>query len=172
MLTADLWFWKRPLYQLSHNHYPLNERETLTLSIAGLNQVWASPFWMLQHLKVPNLAGQLSVISVKLGCIIIFYKKEWANLGIFFFIFVLFKHKFYRKHCRLQRDSNLGYPSRRQARWPLDHHHSPVFDFVYQHKLFVQSRRYDGNNNFEAKFYPINSFRKYILFSLFVAYCR
>ena len=90
MRTADLWFWKRPLYQLSHNHYPLNERETLTLSIAGLNQVWASPFWMLQHLKVPNLAGQLSVISVKLGCII-FYKKEWANLGIFFFIFVLFK---------------------------------------------------------------------------------
>ena len=22
--TADLWYWKRPLYQLSHNHCPIS----------------------------------------------------------------------------------------------------------------------------------------------------
>ena len=41
----------------------------------------------------------------------------------FLFIFVLFKHTFYRKNCRLQRDSNLDRWNRRQERWPLDHHH-------------------------------------------------
>ena len=39
------------------------------------------------------------------------------------FIFVLFKHAFYRNNCRLQRDSNSDHWSRGRARWPLDHHH-------------------------------------------------
>ena len=47
---------------------------------------------------------------------------KWTNPGHFLFIFVLFKHKFYRKNCRLQLDSNWDRRSIRQARWPLDHH--------------------------------------------------
>ena len=63
----------------------------------------------------------------------IFFLKKWPTPASFLFIFVLFKHKFYRKNCRLQQDSNLDHRSWRQARWPLDHHHSPyltVFDIV------------------------------------------
>ena len=41
----------------------------------------------------------------------------------FFFFFVLFKHKLYRKNCRLQWDSNSDRRNKRRARWPLDHHH-------------------------------------------------
>ena len=48
---------------------------------------------------------------------------KWANSGLFLLIFVLFKHKFYRKNCRLQRDSNSDHHRRWQARWPLNHHH-------------------------------------------------
>ena len=47
--------------------------------------------------------------------------KKWANA--FLFIFVLFKHKFYRTNCSRLQDSNLDWQSRRWARWPLDHHH-------------------------------------------------
>ena len=43
--------------------------------------------------------------------------------SLFCLFFVLFKHKFYRKNCRCQQDSNSESRSRRRARWPLDHHH-------------------------------------------------
>ena len=36
-----------------------------------------------------------------------FLKKNWTTPASFLFIFVLFRHKLYRKICRLQRDSNL-----------------------------------------------------------------
>ena len=49
--------------------------------------------------------------------------KEWAKPGLFLFIFVLFKHKFYRKNCRYQQDSNSDRRNRRRACWPLNHHH-------------------------------------------------
>ena len=53
---------------------------------------------------------------------------KWGNLGLFLFIFILFKQIFYRKNCWLQRDSNLN---RRWAHWPLDHHHhGPKLMFV------------------------------------------
>ena len=45
-----------------------------------------------------------------------------ANPGLFLFIFVLFNQHFTEK-CRLRRDLNWNCQSRRQARWPLDHHH-------------------------------------------------
>ena len=51
---------------------------------------------------------------------------------LFWFIFVLFKHKFYRKYRRLQWDSNSDRQSRRRARWPLDHHHGPFDNFFYK----------------------------------------
>ena len=41
--------------------------------------------------------------------------KKWSHPGP---PFVFFKHKFYRKNCRLQLDSNLDRRKRRRARWP------------------------------------------------------
>ena len=42
-----------------------------------------------------------------------------------FVYFRSFQTQHYRKNYRLQRDSNSDLRSRRQARWPLDHHHDP-----------------------------------------------
>ena len=51
------------------------------------------------------------------------------------FYFVLFKRKFYRKNCRLQRDSNSDCRSARQAHWPLDHHHiAGKYNFIIPFK--------------------------------------
>ena len=49
------------------------------------------------------------------GLFIYFYFL-WPTPASFLFIFVLFKHKFYRKNCRRQRDSNSDRLSRRRAR--------------------------------------------------------
>ena len=57
----------------------------------------------------------------------IFLYLKWANLGLFLVYFRSFQTQFYRKNCRLQQDSNLDRQSRRQARWPLDHHHGPTY---------------------------------------------
>ena len=57
-----------------------------------------------------------------------------ANPGHFLFIFVHFKHKFYRKNCRRQQDSNSDRRSSRQARWPLDHHHGRSSSF-FDHQM-------------------------------------
>ena len=64
---------------------------------------------------------------------------KWANFFSSFCSFSSFQHKFYRKNCRHQQDSNSNWQSRRRARWPLDHHHlgprrskkclSPTFSF-------------------------------------------
>ena len=55
--------------------------------------------------------------------------------GLFLFIFVLFKHKFYM----LQRDLNSGRWSRRWASWPLDHHHGPTFNnFLPKTLIFAE----------------------------------
>ena len=53
--------------------------------------------------------------------------KKWAHPCLLLFIFVLFKHKIYRKTSKLQRDSNSDRQSRRRANWPLDHHHGPWY---------------------------------------------
>ena len=51
------------------------------------------------------------------------------------FYFVLFKRKFYRKNCSLQRDSNSDCRSARQAHWPLDHHHiAGEYNFIIPFK--------------------------------------
>ena len=55
-----------------------------------------------------------------------------TRLDLFLFTFVLFKHKFYRKNCRRQWDSNSDRRSRRWARWALDHcHHGPISIFSF-----------------------------------------
>ena len=47
---------------------------------------------------------------------------KWTNPGLFLFIFVLLKHKFYRKNCRLQLDSNSDrrsmYKASTLTTWP------------------------------------------------------
>ena len=48
---------------------------------------------------------------------------EWANLGLFLFIFVLFATTNLQKNWRPQWDSKSDRRSRMQPRWPLDHHH-------------------------------------------------
>ena len=61
-----------------------------------------------------------------------FHSKLFLKMGQsqpLFVYFVLFKHKFYRKNCRRQQDSNSDLWSRRRARWPLDHHHGPLKTF-------------------------------------------
>ena len=46
---------------------------------------------------------------------------KWTRLAFFIYFRFLFKHKFYRINCRLQRDSNSDCWIGRRARWPLDH---------------------------------------------------
>ena len=46
----------------------------------------------------------------------LFYFKNWANPGLFFVYFRYFQQQFYRKNCRLQRESNSDRRSRRRAR--------------------------------------------------------
>ena len=57
----------------------------------------------------------------------IFLLKKRANPGLVLLIFVLFKHQFYRKNCRLQQDSNSDRRSRRLARWQIDHCHGASY---------------------------------------------
>ena len=49
------------------------------------------------------------------------FLNKWANPGPFLFIFVLFKFNFTEK--LYTSDSNSDHRTRRQASWPLDHHH-------------------------------------------------
>ena len=43
-----------------------------------------------------------------------------------FCLFSFFSNTIFIKNCRLQRDSNLNWQSRRRVRWPLDHNRGPV----------------------------------------------
>ena len=64
--------------------------------------------------------------AVVLGCVLFGIGMQFYNQKMhLYLIFVLFKHKFYRKNCRLQQDSNSDCRSRRLVCWPLDHHHGP-----------------------------------------------
>ena len=86
-------------------------------------------FWFMVHHH--QILAQLSLLHP-------FVMKEVSTQNFFlkmgqsqplFVYFVLFKHKFYRKNCRRQQDSNSDLWSRRRARWPLDHHHGPLKTF-------------------------------------------
>ena len=56
---------------------------------------------------------------------------KMANLGLSFCLFLsLIEHVFYNTNCRLYRDSNPDPQNGRLARWPLDHHHGPRFQFL------------------------------------------
>ena len=70
---------------------------------------------------------------------------QWACPVLFVFIFVLFTHKFYRKNCRRQRDSNSDRRSWRRARWPLDHTKAQIIKQSYHLLLssFNSSKCFD-----------------------------
>ena len=58
--------------------------------------------------------------------------------GHFLFIFFFF-NVFYRKCCRLERDSNCYHQSRRRTCLPLDHHHISMHDLsLYHTDKFIQ----------------------------------
>ena len=62
----------------------------------------------------------------------------WANPCLFLFIFVLFKHNFYRKKLGLR-----GVRTRivRVEGWQLDHHHAPIYCIFgrFNFTLFLNS---------------------------------
>ena len=74
--------------------------------------------------QILNTIGVYLVFNSRNNRTLVFFKKM-GQPRLLLFIFVLFKHKFNRKNCRRQRDSNLDRWSRRQAHWPLDHPHGP-----------------------------------------------
>ena len=95
---------------------------------------WTFVFPKLEILQAVNTLGTFQMFQM-LFEFEMFQKFEllfkWTNSGLFLLIFILFKHKFYRKNCRLQWNSNSGHQNRR-ARWPLDHHHhhGPKFELL------------------------------------------
>ena len=69
-----------------------------------------------------------------------------------FVYFRSFQTQIYRKNFRLQRDLNLDCRSRRQARWPLDHHHGLDFSLMgkllsWQWKMKNTNRKRDLYKN-------------------------
>ena len=56
-----------------------------------------------------------------------FFKKMGQPRPLLF-VFILFKHKFYKKNCRRQHDSNSDRWSSKWVRWPLDHQHMSYFN--------------------------------------------
>ena len=87
--------------------------------------------------------------------------KIWAEHVLFLFIFVLFKHNFYRKKISLRLDSNSDRRSRRQAGWPLDHHHGPPQQYFSKKKLcFKISKKYRSLNE------RTNKDKNYLSFNL------
>ena len=68
--------------------------------------------------------------------IVTFFKKmgqPWPLL----FVFVLFKHKFYKRNCRLERDLNSDCWCRRRICWPLDHPHGLKLVVTFSIKSFT-----------------------------------
>ena len=71
--TADPWCWKRPLYQLSHNHCP--------------NMIL---FFLILNLLIVGRFDVYSIRSLYLFCFVIFFKKNGPFQALFFFYFRLF----------------------------------------------------------------------------------
>ena len=87
--------------------------------------------WTLHHRwGMPSCSSKGIFITYLCRSVCCKYLKNLANPGLFLFIFVLFKYKFYRKNCRREQYSNSDHRSRRRARWPLDHHHCCKY-FMY-----------------------------------------
>ena len=78
--TEDLWCRKRPLYQLSHNHYHLHH-----YSGKLLWQRTSRTFEML-------LLGVVYLLIFPFQEYSLFFLKKWANLGLFFCLFSSVQH--------------------------------------------------------------------------------
>ena len=59
-----------------------------------------------------------------------------ANLCLFFVFFVLFYHRFYRRNCSHQKDSNSDRENRRWACWPLDHYGRNIQPILKMYFIF------------------------------------
>ena len=100
----------RQSYQITFVYFPIR---TVKIMPSFCANVWQSEALLPNILLCPSLQ--------------LFFLKNGPTPASFLFIFVLFKHKFYRKNCRHQQDSNSDHRSWRRARWPLDHHHGPSY---------------------------------------------
>ena len=69
------------------------------------------PFWKGLILRGYNLEPTLYLLLMWLGILVV------IDVGFGRFIFFFFKHKFYRKNCVLQRDSNSDRWSERLTNW-------------------------------------------------------
>ena len=106
--TADLWCWKRPLYQLSHNHYPIDNVCWVTM--------WCYPQYCVWHIVttvgsyncgIKSYIGQVLMIAsfpqlIVALCIAHFLPKiVFSNFCEFylsyFFIILLFIFYNYKK---------------------------------------------------------------------------
>ena len=74
--TADLWYWRRPLYQLRHNHKHFPCRKFVCLWTTGFCR-WASPSAPLVHCKIERgvnfvmASSQYRFISQKINKILL-----------------------------------------------------------------------------------------------------
>ena len=99
-------------------------KRSLQLNVISLNQQ------SLPHSLFSNAESTVCAVNMS--------SFKWANNCFFLFIFVLFKHKFYRKNCRLQLDSKSDCRSRRPTCWPLDHHQCPSVEFLLPSSLTLK----------------------------------
>ena len=72
-----------------------------------------------------------------------------------FCLFSFFSRTILLKKLRLQQDSNLD-RRRRQARWPLDHHHGPMLICYYQIRQICFSQHYCASRQMVIMEYPRN----------------
>ena len=108
--TADLWYWKRQLYQLCHNHSPKNC--LLTLKIVTTMKI---PSW--------SKSTESNTQTLTAGNIVSHSRP--------LFVSEFFSSNFTQLYCRLQRDSNSGCLSRRLDDDDDDHHHGPKCNNIY-----------------------------------------
>ena len=110
LVTLSITISSNDLLQLFRSSYYFNFGigQTKPLSIFGLN--WKR--WQHGGANASRLIFYfgcqcdwiLSANMIKKPIMFRYFSKKLAHLGLFLFIFVLFKHKFYRKNCTLQRD--------------------------------------------------------------------
>ena len=102
-------------YLLLCSHYSLSF-SFLSFFLSFFLHSYFHPSHSLYFFLSLSLSVTHSLLHFFYLVISIFLLKKRANPGLVLLIFVLFKHKFYRKNCRLQQDSNSDRRSRRLAR--------------------------------------------------------
>ena len=98
-----------------------------------------------KHLPSAKLCLGMSTDEHRYFLIGLFFIFKYGPSPAYFCLFSFFSNNLQNKNCRLQRDLISDRRNRRRTRWPLDHHHWPIFNFIfnlhYIHKL-------NGNFNY------------------------